>query len=138
MIDQKIYLIYYIKMARQINHTRSIALGDYYRNIPTSSSPDTCDKISDIQLGIKPFGSVLKSISKTQRVNCPRRRKKELGKRISGVLMSCLPRLPRAISLTQKALQDHVASLRESFRKEPITAATNLDFLEKEQPKTDN
>ena len=125
-------------MSRRINHSRSIVQGDYYRNIPTSSSPDTCDKISDLQLGIKIFGTMLKGISKTQKVNCPRRRRKELGKRIGYVMLSYLPRLPRAILLTQKALQDHITSLRESFRKEPITADPKPQFLEKEQPKTDN
>lgn len=125
-------------MSRRINHSRSIVKGDYYRNTPTSSSPDTCDKISDIQLGIRIFSTIQRSVQRTQKVFCPRRRKKALGKQLGSVLLSCLHRLPRAMVLSQKALEDQIAALKEAFRKEPLAEAPKATFLEKDQSKTDN
>jgi hypothetical protein len=40
--------------------------------------------------------------------------------------------------LSQKALEDQIATLREAFRKEPLAETPKATFLEKEQPKTDN
>jgi len=40
--------------------------------------------------------------------------------------------------LSQKALEDQIAALKEAFRKEPLAEAPKTTFLEKDQSKTDN
>ena len=138
MIDQKIYLSYYIKMSTKLNHTRSITYGDQLKNIPISSSPDSYDRISDIRLGLSVFRSLQFIVSNTKRISCPRKRRKAIGKQLSHVVMSSLTRLPRALILSHKALQDQLDVIRETFRKEPITGFKKPDSLDKQEPKSDN
>lgn len=125
-------------MSTKLNHTRSITYGDQLKNIPISSNPDSYDRISDIRLGLSVFRSLQFIVLNTKRINCPRKRRKAIGKQVSRVVMSSLSRLPRALILSHKALQDQLDVIRESFRKEPITGLKKQDSLEKQEPKSDN
>ena len=125
-------------MFTKLNHTRSITYGDQQRNIPISSSPDSYDRISDIRLGLSVFKSLQFIVLNTKRISCPRKRRKAIGKQVSRVVMSSLNRLPRALILSHKALQDQLDVIRETFRKEPITGFKKPDSLDKQKPTSDN
>jgi len=125
-------------MFTKLNHTRSITYGDQLKHIPISSSPDSYDRISDIRLGLSIFKSLQFIVLSTNKISCPRKRKKAIGKQVSRVVMSSLSRLPRALILSHKALQDQLDVIKESFRKEPITGFKKQDSLEKQEPKSDN
>ena len=131
-------MIYYIKMSAKLNHTRSITYGDQLKNIPISSSPDSYDRISDIQLVARVLKTLQGIILKSNWISCPRKRRKTIGKQISSVVMSSLSRLPRALILSHMALQDQLDVIRETFRKEPITGFKKPDSLDKQEPKSDN
>ena len=125
-------------MFTQLNHTRSITYGDQLKHIPISSSPDSYDRISDIRLGLSIFKSLQFIVLSTNKISCPRKRKKAIGKQVSRVVMSSLSRLPRALILSHKALQNQLDVIRENFRKEPITGFKKPDSLDKQEPKSDN
>ena len=125
-------------MSAKLNHTRSITYGDQLKHIPISSSPDSYDRISDIRLGLSVFRSLQFIVSNTKRISCPRKRKKAIGKQVSRVVMSSFNRLPRALILSHKALQDQLDVIKESFRKEPITGLRKPDSLEKQETRSDN
>ena len=125
-------------MFTKLNHTRSITYGDKLKNIPISSNPDSYDRISDIRLGLSVFKSLQFIVLNTKRISCPRKRRKAIGKQVSRVVMSSLTRLPRALILSHKALQDQLDVIRETFRKEPITGFKKPDSLDKQEPKSDN
>ena len=116
-------------MFTKLNHTRSITYGDQLKNIPISSNPDSYDRISDIRLGLSVFKSLQFIVLNTKRISCPRKRRKAIGKQVSRVVMSSLNRLPRALILSHKALQDQLDVIKESFRKEPITGFKKQDSL---------
>ena len=125
-------------MFTKLNHTRSITYGDQLKNIPISSNPDSYDRISDIRLGLSVFKSLQFIVLNTKKISCPRKRRKAIGKQVSRVVMSSLNRLPRALILSHKALQDQLDVIRETFRKEPITGFKKPDSLDKQEPKSDN
>ena len=125
-------------MLAKLNHTRSITYGDQLQHISTSSSPDSYDRISDIQLVARVLKTLQGIILKSNWISCPRKRRKTIGKQISSVVMSSLTRLPRALILSHKALQDQLDVIRENFRKEPITGFKKPDSLDKQEPKSDN
>ena len=125
-------------MFTKLNHTRSITYGDQLKNIPISSNPDSYDRISDIRLGLSVFKSLQFIVLNTKRISCPRKRRKAIGKQVSRVVMSSLNRLPRALILSHKALQDQLDVIREAFRKEPITGFKKQDTLDKQEPRSDN
>ena len=125
-------------MFTQLNHTRSITYGDQLKHIPISSSPDSYDRISDIRLGLSIFKSLQFIVLNTSKISCPRKRKKAIGKQVSRVVMSSLRRLPRALILSHKTLQDQLDVIKESFRKEPITGFKKQDSLEKQETRSDN
>lgn len=125
-------------MFTKLNHTRSITYGDQLKHIPISSSPDSYDRISDIQLVARVLKTLQGIILRSNWISCPRKRRKTIGKQISSVVMSSLSRLPRALILSRMALQDQLDVIKESFRNEPITGFKKPDSLDKQEPKSDN
>jgi len=125
-------------MSARLNHARSITYGDQLKNIPISSSPDSYDRICDIELGIKIFRSLKISILTTRNVTCTGKRGKIIGRQLTKVVMPHIYQLPRALTLSSKALEDQRALIKDSFEKEPMTGFKKPDSLEKQEPRLDN
>lgn len=67
-----------------------------------------------------------------------RKRRFKLKKAICLIFNSHLARLPRALSVAQKAIEDQISSMKAAFRKEPITGSQKIEFLEKSSQDQDN
>lgn len=125
-------------MISRVNHSRSIVLGDYCRNKPLSSSPDISDKISDLYLIDDILRKLRSDIVGTCTISGKRKRRFKLKKAICLIFNSHLARLPRALSVAQKAIEDQISSMKAAFRKEPITGSQKIEFLEKSSQDQDN
>lgn len=125
-------------MLRKVNHSRSIVLGDYYRNKPLSSSPDISDKISDLYFVDDIIRRLRSDIVGTCTISGKRKKRFKLKKAICLIFNSHLARLPRALSVAQKAIEDQISSMKTAFQKEPITVQQNIGFLGKSSKLQDN
>ena len=125
-------------MLRRVNHSRSIALGDYYRNTPLSSSLDACDKISDLYFIDALLMKLRSDVVSTSTISGSRKKRFRLKRAICLIFNSHLARLPRALSVAQKAIEDQISALKEAYRKEPIAGSHNRGSLEKNDKDQDN
>ena len=125
-------------MKRIINSNRPITLGDQKRNIPTSSTPDICGYLEDLYMVLRLLRSMQSIVVYSRGIPSTGKKRKSIGKQMGRLIMSCVDRLPRAFSLTQKALENQIDHIKESFRKEPMTGFKKPDSLEKQEPRLDN
>ena len=117
-------------MQKRKNHSRSIVLGDYYRNSPLSSSPDTSEKISDLYLIDNILMRLRNDVASTCTISGKRKRRFRLIHAICLIFNSYLDRLPRALSVAQKALENQITLMKEEFKKEPITGTKKPENLD--------
>ena len=138
MIDQKIYLNYHIKMFTQINHTRSITYGDQLKHISTSSSPDTCGKISALYTVTNFTRAIRTRVLGTRIIRNPKKRRFAMQSALRQVIYDYSSDLPRALSIAERALEDQITILKDAYRNEPMTGFKKPDSLEKQEPRLDN
>lgn len=138
MIDLKLNLQYSIKMFVKFNHSRAIAKGDIDRNISTSSSPDTCGRISALYRA-RDFTKTLRIRALGTRViRNPKKRHFAMQCELRQVIYDYGSDLPYALSVAEKALEDQITVLKDAYRKEPMTGFKKPDSLEKQEPRLDN
>jgi hypothetical protein len=138
LIDQKIYLIYYIKMSAKLNHTRSITYGDQLKHISTSSSPDTCGKISALYTVTNFTRAIRTRVLGTRIIRNPKKRRFAMQSALRQVIYDYSSDLPRALSIAERALEDQITILKDAYRNEPMTGFKKPDSLEKQEPRLDN
>ena len=138
MIDKKIYLNYDIKMFTKLNHTRSITYGDQQRNIPISSSPDTCGKISALYTVTNFSRAIRTRVLGTRTIRNPKKRRFAMQSALRDVIYDYASDLPRALSIAERALEDQITILKDAYRREPVTESKKPDFLENKASSQDN
>ena len=138
MIDLKLNLQYSIKMFAKFNHSRAITKGDIDRNISTSSSPDTCGRISALYRA-RDFTKTLRIRALGTRViRNPKKRHFAMQCELRQVIYDYGSDLPYALSVAEKALEDQITVLKNAFRNEPMIGFKKPDSLEKQEPRLDN
>ena len=125
-------------MFAKFNHSRAITKGDIDRNISTSSSPDTCGRISALYRA-RDFTKTLRIRALGTRViRNPKKRHFAMQCELRQVIYDYGSDLPYALSVAEKALEDQITVLKVAYRKEPMTGFKKPDSLEKQEPRLDN
>ena len=138
MIDLKLNLQYSIKMFTKFNHSRAITKGDIDRNISTSSSPDTCARISALYT-VTDFARAIRTrVLGTRTIRNPKKRYFAMQCELRQVIYDYGSDLPYALSVAEKALEDQITVLKAAYREEPMTGFKKPDSLEKQEPRLDN
>jgi hypothetical protein len=125
-------------MFAKFNHSRAITKGDIDRNISTSSSPDTCGRISALYKA-RDFTKALRIRALGTRViRNPKKRHFAMQSELRQVIYDYGSGLPYALSVAEKALEDQITVLKNAFRNEPMTGFKKPDSLETQEPRLDN
>ena len=125
-------------MSAQLNHTRSITYGDRVKHMPISSSPDTCAKISALYT-VTDFARAIRTrVLGTRTIRNPKKRHFAMQCALRQVIYDYSSDLPRALSIAERALENHITVLKDAYRKEPMTGFKKPDSLEKQEPRLDN
>lgn len=138
VLDQKLYLPYYVIMFTKFNHSRAIADGDLGRNISTSSSPDTCGKISALYTVTKFARAIRVRVLGTRTIRNHRKRHFAMQTALRQVINDYFADLPRALSIAEKTLEDQITALKDAYRREPITESKQTGLLESKASTKDN
>jgi len=138
LVDLKLNLQYSIKMFAKFNHSRAITKGDIGRNISTSSSLDTCGRISALYRA-RDFNKALRiSALGTRFIRSPKKRFFAMRNEVCQIINEYWDDLPCALSVAERALEDQITVLKDAYRKEPMTGFKKPDSLEKQEPRLDN
>ena len=125
-------------MSAQLNHTRSITYGDQLKHISTSSSPDTCGKISALYTVTNFARAIRTRVLGKRIIRNPEKRHFAMQCALRKVIYDYSSDLPRALSIAERALEDQITILKDAYRNEPMTGFKKPDSLDKQEPKSDN
>ena len=129
---------YPIKMFTKFNHSRAIAQGDIERNISTSSSPDTCGKISALYTVTNFARAIRTRVLGTRIIRNPKKKHFAMQSALRQVIYDFSSDLPQALSIAERALEDQITILKDVYRREPITEFKKPDFLDNKASSQDN
>jgi hypothetical protein len=125
-------------MFTKFNHSRAITKGDIDRNISTSSSLDTCGRISALYKA-RDFTKALRVRALGARIiHNPKKRAYAVQNEVCQIIGEYWNDLPCALSVAERALEDQITVLKDAYRKEPVTGFKKPDSLEKQEPRLDN
>lgn len=125
-------------MFTKFNHSRAITHGDIGRNISTSSSPDTCGKISALYTVTNFNRAVRVRVLGLRTIRNPKKRYSKMQNAIRQVIYEYYDELPRALSVAERVLEDQISVLKDAYRKESVTASTKSVSLEFKVSNQDN
>lgn len=125
-------------MSAKFSHSRPIAHGDLDRNIATSSSPDTCGKISALYTVTNFSRAIRTRFLGTRTIRNPRRRHFAMQSALREIIYDYYGDLPRALSIAEKTLEDQITILKEAYRKEPLSGSKKPSLLENNTLSKDN
>ena len=118
---------------KNINHSRSIALGDIHRNAPVSSSLDTFDRIYILEFGLKILETMSEALAFSSKFNNPRSKSKSLGKKVAKKIVENLYSMPKTLKLMRMTIEDAIFKLHRKVETEPLVPSQSLEKKENQQ-----